>query len=84
MDTPTTPNTPQTPPRSNLPTDVARLPIPGNAELLIYILALIVAMFVTWISDSLGSPSWLEFFRWTTVAYIISRGIAKASRVLEQ
>jgi len=81
MDTPDTPDTRR---RSNLPTDVARLPIPGNAELLIYVLALFIAMLVCWISDSLGSPSWLEFFRWTTVAYIISRGLAKASRVLEQ
>ena len=79
-----TPNTPHTPPRSNLPTDVARLPIPGNAELLIYVLALFLAMLVCWIADSLGSADWLVFFRWTTVAYIISRGIAKASRVLEQ
>jgi hypothetical protein len=84
MDTPNTPNAPRTPRRSNLPTDVARLPIPGNAELLIYILALFLAMLVCWIADDLGSASWLEFFRWATVAYIISRGIAKASRVLEQ
>jgi hypothetical protein len=78
-------DTPDTPRRTtNLPTDVARLPIPGNAELLIYILALFIAMLVCWISDSLSTPSWLEFFRWTTVAYILSRGIAKASRVLEQ
>ena len=31
METHDTPNAPR---RSNLPTDVARLPIPGNAELL--------------------------------------------------
>ena len=84
MDTPNTPHSPQTPRRSNLPTDVARLPIPGNAELLIYVLALFLAMLVCWLADSLGSASWLEFFRWVTVAYIISRGLAKASRVLEQ
>jgi hypothetical protein len=70
--------------RPNMPTNVARLPIPGNAEIAIYILALFLAMLVCWISDSLGSGDWLVFFRWTTVAYIISRGIAKASRVLEQ
>ena len=70
--------------RPNLPTNVARLPIPGNAELLIYILALFVAMLVCWIADSLGSGSWFQFFLFTTVAYILSRGIAKASRVLEQ
>ena len=51
MDTPDTPHARTT----NLPTDVARLPIPGNAELLIYILALFLAMLVCWISDSLGS-----------------------------
>jgi hypothetical protein len=76
--------TPNTPHRSNLPTDVARLPIPGNAELLIYVLALFVAMLVCWIAESLGSADWFLFFRWITFAYIISRGIAKASRVLEQ
>jgi hypothetical protein len=70
--------------RPNMPTNVARLPIPGNAEAAIYILALFVAMLVCWISDGLGSGDWLVFFRWTTVAYILSRGIAKASRVLEQ
>ena len=62
----------------------ARWPIPGNAELLVYLLALIVAMFVVWIADSLSNPAWFDFFKWVTIAYILSRGIAKASRVLEQ
>ena len=58
---------------------------PATRSSLIYILALIRrACFVCWIADSLGSPDWVEFFSWTTIAYIISRGIAKASRVLEQ
>jgi len=70
--------------RPNMPTNVARLPIPGNAELAIYILALFIALLVCWISSALGSADWLLFFRWTTVAYMLSRGIAKASRVLEQ
>ena len=68
---------------SNMP-DMARLPVPGNAEFAVYLLALIVAMFVCWIADTLGSASWLSFFQWTTIAYILSRGVAKASRVLEQ
>ena len=63
---------------------IARMPIPGNAEFAVYLIALIVAMFVCWIADSLGSASWLSFFQWTTIAYILSRGVAKASRVLEQ
>ena len=62
----------------------ARMPIPGNAEFAVYFLALIVAVFVCWIADSLGSADWFQFFLWTTIAYILSRGVAKASRVLEQ
>jgi hypothetical protein len=63
--------------------DVARLPIPGNAEFFIWFLALIVAWLVCWIADSLGAEEWLTFFIVTTPAYLISRGVAKASRVLE-
>jgi hypothetical protein len=64
--------------------DIARLPIPGNAELGVWVLALIVAWLVCWITDSLSANDWMTFFLWTTAAYILSRGIAKASRVLEQ
>ena len=70
-------------PWSNMP-EMARLPIPGNAEFLVYLIAVIIAMLVCWIADTLDSSSWLSFFQWTTIAYILSRGIAKASRVLEQ
>jgi hypothetical protein len=68
----------------NMPVGVARLPIPGNAEFLLYVVALIVAMLVCWIADTLGASDWFGFFEFTTVAYVLSRGIAKASRVLEQ
>jgi hypothetical protein len=64
--------------------DVARLPIPGNAEFALYLLALIVAWIVAWASNVLDAASWFQFFMFTTVAYLLSRGIAKASRVLEQ
>jgi hypothetical protein len=67
----------------SMPSD-ARLPIPGNAEFLVYLVALILAALVCWIADELGSGAWLDFFQWTTIAYVLSRGIAKASRVLEQ
>jgi hypothetical protein len=56
---------------------------PGSAELVVYILALILAMLVTWISDEMGTAAWLDFFKWSTAAYLLSRGIAKASRVFE-
>jgi len=64
--------------------DIARLPIPGNAELGIWLLALIVAWFVCWLTDSLTANDWMTFFTFTSVAYLLSRGVAKASRVLEQ
>ena len=64
--------------------DVARLPIPGNAEVALYLIALIVAWLVAWFSDNLDASSWFGFFQWVTIAYILSRGVAKASRVLEQ
>jgi hypothetical protein len=56
---------------------------PGSAEFGIYVLALLLAMLVTWIADELGTAAWLDFFKWATVAYLLSRGIAKASRVFE-
>ena len=62
----------------------AMLPTPGNAEMLVYLLALLVAAIVALASNRVDAPSWMEFFKWTTAAYLISRGIAKASRVLEQ
>jgi hypothetical protein len=78
----------QTTPRSygggGVTVDVARLPIPGNAEFAIYLVVMIVAWIVVWASDVLNTASWFDFFQWVTIAYILSRGIAKASRVLEQ
>ena len=64
--------------------EIARMPIPGNAEFLVWLLALIVAWIVVWTTDSLTGNDWMTFFMFTTVAYLISRGVAKASRVLEQ
>jgi hypothetical protein len=64
--------------------DMARMPIPGNAELLVWLLALIVAAIVAAIADEIDANGWFQFFLFTTVAYLLSRGIAKASRVLEQ
>jgi hypothetical protein len=80
---PTEPSVTSGPAWGNMP-DVARLPIPGNAEFAVYVLALIIAMLVVWIADELGAGAWVDFFQWTTIAYLLSRGIAKASRVLEQ
>ena len=70
-------------PSFNFP-DGARLPIPGNAELAIWILALVLAAIIVAISDKITDVAWFDYLKWTTVAYLLSRGIAKASRVLEQ
>jgi hypothetical protein len=71
------------PPNWNIP-EGGRLPIPGNAEAAIWFLALIVGAIIVAISDELTNRDWWFFFTVTTVAYLLSRGIAKASRVLEQ
>ena len=62
--------------------DLSKLPKP-NTEFVVYVVALLVAMIVVWISDLLNVTSWFEFFLFSTVAYILSRGIAKAHNVKE-
>jgi uncharacterized protein (DUF983 family) len=62
----------------------ATMPIPGNAELVVYILAAIIVAIIALASDGVNPPEWVEWFKWVTAAYLISRGIAKASRVLER
>jgi len=70
-------------PGFNFP-EQARLPIPGNAEIAVWIVSLVVAAIVVAIADKITNVAWFDYFKWTTVAYLLSRGIAKASRVLEQ
>jgi hypothetical protein len=62
----------------------ARLPIPGNAEWFWWAVMAVVVAIVALSSDRVDGGTWVEFMKWTTAAYLISRGIAKASRVLEQ
>ena len=57
--------------------------VPGNAELIAWLAAALLVAIVALIADELGSGAWLDFFKWTTAAYLLSRGIAKASRVFE-
>jgi hypothetical protein len=62
----------------------AILPVPGNAELAIWLLAEIVLAIVAAVANDFDSHGWAVASTWITAAYLISRGIAKASRVLEQ
>lgn len=75
-------STPSEPPRRELP-PVGLGFVPGSGELVVYLLALLVAALVCWIADELGTGAWFSFFQWTTIAYLLSRGIAKATRVFE-
>ena len=93
----TTPNDPGTPgspsgpspgtgygPYTAMGRDIARMPIPGNAEFLFLVLALILLAIIALAADTVGVASWVDVFKWFGSAYLLSRGIAKASRVLEQ
>jgi hypothetical protein len=62
----------------------ALMPTPGNAELVVYLLATLLVTIVALVDDAVNAPGWVDFFKWATGAYLISRGIAKASRVLER
>src|SRR5919201_866779 len=67
---------------SNL--DIARMPIPGNAEFLFLVVALILLAIIAAIADTIGVAHGVDVFKWFGAAYLLSRGIEKASRVLEQ
>ena len=69
---------------SRTPVSGAILPVPGNAELAIWFITLVVLAIVAAIADDFDAHGWAVATTWITAAYIISRGIAKASRVLEQ
>jgi hypothetical protein len=63
---------------------MARMPTPGNAEFLYVVLALILVAIIALFADTIGVNDWMSYFTWVSAAYIISRGVAKASRVLEE
>jgi hypothetical protein len=66
------------------PTVGAILPVPGNAELAVYLLIEIVFAIIWAASDRVDAGFFMTQTAIVTFAYLISRGIAKASRVLEQ
>jgi hypothetical protein len=90
----TTPTDPGTPggtgpgpgygPYTAMGRDIARMPIPGNAEFLFFLVAMILLAIIAAIADTFNILGWVDVFKWLGSAYLLSRGIAKASRVLEQ
>jgi hypothetical protein len=62
----------------------ARMPIPGNAEFFLYVIVVVVIAIIWAASDTFGTSGFVTSLTALTFGYFISRGIAKASRVLEQ
>jgi len=62
----------------------ARMPIPGNAEAFLYVLVVIVIAIIWATSDAVDASGFVIALVVLTAFYMLSRGIAKASRVLEQ
>jgi uncharacterized membrane protein YfcA len=65
-------------------TDIARLPMPGNAEFALWAFLEIIFTLIWWFNDQVDASEWMTITAALTFGYFISRGVAKASRVLEQ
>ncbi len=81
---PEQPTTPGGISRPSVSVDLARMPIPGNAEFALYLVLEIIFSFMWWFREDVTTNTWMTFTTALTFGYFISRGIAKASRVLEQ
>jgi hypothetical protein len=66
------------------PGGMARMPVPGNAEFAVYLLILILLIIIWAASPGLDAHGFSWDATILTSAYLLARGIAKASRVLEQ
>ncbi len=62
----------------------ARMPIPGNAEFALWLVVECIFAIIWIVADSVNTLIWVEVTTILTAFYLVSRGIAKASRVLEQ
>ena len=61
----------------------AGMPMPFNPELLIWALVVGIVAIVALTSDTVNADHFVTSLTVLTLAYLLSRGIAKASRVLE-
>ena len=66
------------------PVTGARMPIPGNAEFAVFFLVWVILAIIWAASDEVNASLFATLTTVLTFGYLISRGIAKASRVLEQ
>ena len=65
------------------PGSLARLPMPGNAEFAVYFVIEAIFVLIWIIAESVNTERWVLYTTILTAFYMLSRGIAKASRVLE-
>ena len=85
----TTPPPPEQPPRGygyaqGAANPFAGMTIPFNSELILYAIVEVV-FFIFWLASKyVNADLFLSLTAAVTVGYLISRGIAKASRVIEQ
>jgi hypothetical protein len=66
------------------PEQGARLPIPGNAEFAVFFIVWVIIAIIWAASDAVNASLFVTLTTVLTFGYLLSRGIAKASRVLEQ
>ena len=64
--------------------EFARLPIPGNAEFAVFLLVELLFAIIWAASEDFDAAGFVTATTVVAAAYLLSRGIAKASRVLEQ
>jgi len=66
------------------PVTGAILPVPGNAELAVFFVILLFLIIIWAATDAVNAGQFATLMTVLTSFYLLSRGIAKASRVLEQ
>ena len=67
-----------------VPVTGAILPVPGNPELAVFSVVLVFLIILWAATDDVNAGLFAILMTILTSVYILSRGIAKASRVLEQ
>jgi hypothetical protein len=63
---------------------LAGMTIPFNSELVLYLIIEFIFSLLWWVTDEVTKTTWMGVTAALTIGYLISRGIAKASRVIEQ
>jgi len=59
------------------------IPIPWNAEFVFYLLVELAVGIICLAFNSVNAFEFLEVTKWTSAAYLVGRGIAKAGRVID-